>query len=484
MCVSIIAIRWHIKFNAAHEALPSIEAACKSSKPVLRPGSQTLTQVSQNIRQDWSKWTLYNLSRATNPYTSSKTFFQQKWTAKSLLRAYHNPDVREGTWTRMFDRRLPAVVPMDHKYLARFDGSEMASGRGMGAEKAPRQNPDEKDRRGPRDNEREQSTPYMHMTFHPLERRLDTAIFRAMFASSTRQARQFVTHGWVKVNGKKMIYPSYQLNPGDMFSVDPERVMFATGARKEGVRKPEGEEAADESEEAETKEGESDAGAKVDEVSSEVKAEKSEAAEPASADPKGDAKKALKELMEQTRSILETSKDDLSGKRQRELRDLSRNVRKLLSQYRGVAESELNDTVEELQASLTEILGKVPENKLAPSNSTVEGSGDAKSANPQMSDPTKVDNYQAKKDAELLAKALQRVRENPYDETKPYATPWRPRPYMSAFAFIPRYLEVNQNICSAVYLRHPVARPGLAEVPTPYGTETMALAFNWYLRRR
>jgi len=44
----------------------------------------------------------------------------------------------------------------------------------------------------------------MHMAFHPLERRLDTAIFRALFASSSKQARQFVVHGWVKVNGKKV----------------------------------------------------------------------------------------------------------------------------------------------------------------------------------------------------------------------------------------------------------------------------------------
>jgi hypothetical protein len=88
----------------------------------------------------------------------------------------------------------------------------------------------------------------------------------------------------------------------------------------------------------------------------------------------------------------------------------------------------------------------------------------------------------AMKDA--LEKAIARIRENPSDATKPYATPWRPRPYMSAFAFIPRYLEVNHKICSAVYLRHPVARPGLAEVPTPFPAETQQLAFNWYLRRR
>lgn len=42
----------------------------------------------------------------------------------------------------------------------------------------------------------------MNMTYAPLERRIDVAIHRALFASSTRQARQFVVHGAVKVNGQ------------------------------------------------------------------------------------------------------------------------------------------------------------------------------------------------------------------------------------------------------------------------------------------
>lgn len=44
----------------------------------------------------------------------------------------------------------------------------------------------------------------MNMVYAELERRLDSAIFRAMFASSARQAREFVVHGYVKVNGKKV----------------------------------------------------------------------------------------------------------------------------------------------------------------------------------------------------------------------------------------------------------------------------------------
>lgn len=82
---------------------------------------------------------------------------------------------------------------MDHKLLAEGDGSEQAAGRGSGLDLPPNQKP----KPFPR-------TPYLNMTYAPTERRLDTAIFRALFASSTRQARQFVVHGYVKVNGKKV----------------------------------------------------------------------------------------------------------------------------------------------------------------------------------------------------------------------------------------------------------------------------------------
>ena len=93
----------------------------------------------------------------------------------------------------MFRRTIKAVVPMDHRYLAEKDGSELAEGRGSGLDLPPDQKPRVKPK-----------TPYMSMTYAPTERRLDTAIFRALFASSTRQARQFVVHGYVRVNGQKV----------------------------------------------------------------------------------------------------------------------------------------------------------------------------------------------------------------------------------------------------------------------------------------
>ena len=38
-------------------------------------------------------------------------------------------------------------------------------------------------------------------TYGTLEKRLEIALFRSMFASSVRQARQFILGGYVKVNG-------------------------------------------------------------------------------------------------------------------------------------------------------------------------------------------------------------------------------------------------------------------------------------------
>ena len=52
-----------------------------------------------------------------------------------------------------------------------------------------------------------------------LERRLDNAVFRAGFAINRNQARQIVRHGHIKVNGRKVDIPSFQLKPGDLITV-------------------------------------------------------------------------------------------------------------------------------------------------------------------------------------------------------------------------------------------------------------------------
>jgi small subunit ribosomal protein S4 len=48
-----------------------------------------------------------------------------------------------------------------------------------------------------------------------LERRLDTVVQRAGLAASRAQARQLVLHGHVRVNGRKVNIPSYQLSLND-----------------------------------------------------------------------------------------------------------------------------------------------------------------------------------------------------------------------------------------------------------------------------
>jgi small subunit ribosomal protein S4 len=53
-----------------------------------------------------------------------------------------------------------------------------------------------------------------------LESRLDTVVYRTGFALTQNQARQYVTHGHVLVNGAKVGIPSYQLKPGDSLTVE------------------------------------------------------------------------------------------------------------------------------------------------------------------------------------------------------------------------------------------------------------------------
>ncbi len=69
-----------------------------------------------------------------------------------------------------------------------------------------------------------------------LEMRLDNVVFRSGLGSSRAQARQFVRHGHIRVNGKKVDIPSYCTKVGDVITVreqskDVERFKIV----KEGV---------------------------------------------------------------------------------------------------------------------------------------------------------------------------------------------------------------------------------------------------------
>ena len=52
-----------------------------------------------------------------------------------------------------------------------------------------------------------------------LERRLDAVVYRSKFVPTVFAARQFVNHGHVKVNGRRVNIPSYQVKVDDVIEV-------------------------------------------------------------------------------------------------------------------------------------------------------------------------------------------------------------------------------------------------------------------------
>ncbi|WP_067454603.1 30S ribosomal protein S4 [Actinomadura macra] len=52
-----------------------------------------------------------------------------------------------------------------------------------------------------------------------LERRLDNVVYRAGFAKSRDMARQLIRHGHIRVNGRKVDIPSFQVGEADIVDV-------------------------------------------------------------------------------------------------------------------------------------------------------------------------------------------------------------------------------------------------------------------------
>jgi len=74
-----------------------------------------------------------------------------------------------------------------------------------------------------------------------LERRLDNVVTRLGFALSRPQARQFVRHGHVLVNGRKLDIPSYLVRPGDVIAVknrEHSRKLAASNLAEHSVQIP------------------------------------------------------------------------------------------------------------------------------------------------------------------------------------------------------------------------------------------------------
>jgi ribosomal protein S4 len=268
-----------------------------------------------------------------------------------------------------------------------------------------------------------------------------------------------------------MRYPGYMLNPGDMFQVEPERVMYALGKTKTNkILKISTDE--NDAFPTETETSKADFGPEpVEEQEAE-----------ADTDDRT-PKQILKSLIAQSKSLLEAEKDNLGGKRKQDLRAFAKSVRSTLA--KANRETIYTDS---LEAQFAEI-----QSQLRIQRNIGSEKSDAMGDMAEAASPLEEANTVEESDLSSLMDALRIMKESPESDSLPSTTipaesntfpSWKPRPYLSAFAFIPRYLEVNQTICAAVYLRHPVARPGLAEVPTPFPEGVGGAAFGWYLRRR
>jgi small subunit ribosomal protein S4 len=73
-----------------------------------------------------------------------------------------------------------------------------------------------------------------------LERRLDAVVYRAKLVPTVFAARQFVNHGHVKVNGRRVTIPSYRVKVGDVVELKDKSkqlalVIEATGLAERDV---------------------------------------------------------------------------------------------------------------------------------------------------------------------------------------------------------------------------------------------------------
>lgn len=71
-----------------------------------------------------------------------------------------------------------------------------------------------------------------------LEQRLDNVVYRMGIGVSRSQARQFVNHGLITVNGKRVTIPSYQISVGDVISIKESKADQPLFAQLKQSKKP------------------------------------------------------------------------------------------------------------------------------------------------------------------------------------------------------------------------------------------------------
>lgn len=466
------------------------------------------------IRSSFNKYNLFNIYKKTNPDFRTKSLYQQKWSAKQETRAYHGEYITEGRWSTLFEPKLESVAQLD------------ASLRGDG---------------------KMEPTPFLSQTYAVLEKRLDFALFRAMFASSVRQARQFILHGNVTVNGLKIRHPGYILKPGDLFHVRPDKVLEALGARKPSLSEALKVDKTQiilwnkyvkEAKENPRKlwDNKMNKQKNIPESSNKKESitkfienynanmEKKEHDELKSCTPRNMLFNILKvqasrkdESTPLTFKDFETvvSKDNklshavfkcyesldnskqiswetIHGKSDKELAVVAEN---LLS-FTPEMKEKLSDTAKvSIRTGVKQLsdLTKQYSNSIRSFYETNKANPDTNFI-PYDSNWSKNLRYHEKvefdsiaEDEKLASKAInlpwQKHVYGRENPKKPYFTPWKPRPFLAPFTVLPHHIEISFKTCHAVYLRDPVARPGHSEVISPFDDTVHELAYMYYVRK-
>lgn len=464
-----------------------------------RRAHNLLSATRGRIRASMNKGNLFNMFKKGPTKYNQQTLYQQKWKAKQETRAYHGEHLGEKRWKAIFKPNLNSVAQLD----ASLQGKKVSF------------------------------TPNAMQTYATLEKRLEVALFRAMFASSVRQAREFIKGGHVKVNGVVMKHLSFPLSSGDIFSVNPEKALLAMGRVKPSVEQA----------------------VKVDKRqigawNNYVKTAKQHPKEVW--ELKQNKPPSLNTLNDQAASKTVSAKAYNESIEKLMLEEQRKTTREsILSQILTLA---ANKPVEEVQPQIFKSLlpNKDDAAKAANAYKILKEADAAVVSKTSVEDckkyiSTKSTEFKSKDEAriasqakkillEVLSSHLEFLRvscENsklpegsvsmPYtpdfakklkthakldkdailedestakinlpwqkglfgrqDPSKPYFSPWTPRQFLGAFAILPHHLEISFETCHAVYLADPVARPGHSEVISPYGLPTHERAFLYYARK-
>lgn len=463
-----------------------------------RKATNLFSTARGRVRASMNKYNLFNLYKKTPVRYQGKSLFQQKWLAKQETRAYHGEHLTESRWKSLFNPNLESVAQLD------------ASLKGVSV--AP--------------------TPFSLQTYAELEKRLEFALFRAMFASSVRQAREFIKNGHVTVNGAVVKHLSFPLTSGDVFAVNPEKVLLAMGRVKPSV---------EQAVKTDTRQI-----AAWNKYVAAVRRNPKDVWDLKQAKPEllntlQNTKASQKEQVNDYNTLVEkkmlaaqraTTRESvldriLSAAGNKEVEELDtaafdslfgqKNAPKCLAAYRYLKEAghalvashsvekcqlyistkstefpskESSKTAAHVKKLLSEIVSSHVEHlrvsasrdKLPEDISSVPFSTNfGRNLKPHA--PLQKDAILEDETASQVKLPWQKGLFGRSEPQKPYFTPWTPRPFVGAFAVLPHHIEVSFETCHAVYLNDPVARPGHSEVISPFPDHVHERAYMYYVRK-